>query len=312
MPDAAPLPAPLRGIIPPMVTPLAGRDELDLPGLERLIEHLLGGGVHGLFILGSNGEGPSHSYRLRNELIGRTCEVVAGRVPVLVGITDTSFVESLHVASVAAEAGAAAVVASTPYYFPLTQAELAGYVERLADESPLPLLLYNMPRLTKVAFDPETVARLMQHPRIAGIKDSSGEIEFLRAFVRIAAERPDFTVVVGPERLLPEGLALGIHGGVCGGANLFPEWFVALYDAATRGDTARVQELRTRIARLQEIYTLTQAGSSMLRGVKCALSLRGICSDRPAEPFEPYGEPERSRVAAILEELASIRGHSPA
>src|SRR5947209_12413291 len=85
-------PRPLSGIVPPMITPLQGPDQLDEAGLERLIEHMLVGGVHGLFVLGSSGEAPHLSYRLRRELIERTCRQVAGRVPVLVGITDTSLV----------------------------------------------------------------------------------------------------------------------------------------------------------------------------------------------------------------------------
>src|SRR5580658_8084483 len=96
----------LRGIIPPIVTPLRSRDELDVAGLEGLIEHILAGGVHGLFVLGTTGEAPSLSYRLRRELIERACCQVAGRVPVLVGITDTAFVEAVHLARFAADAGA--------------------------------------------------------------------------------------------------------------------------------------------------------------------------------------------------------------
>ena len=110
-----------------MVTPLRGRDELDLPGLERLIEHILKGGVSGLFILGTTGEGPSLSYQLRRELIQRTCRQVQGRVPVLVGITDTAFVESLDLARQAAAAGAAALVHAPPYYLPEGQPELHEY-----------------------------------------------------------------------------------------------------------------------------------------------------------------------------------------
>src|SRR5690242_18636907 len=107
---------PLTGIIPPMITPLSGRDELDVAGLERLIEHILGGGVNGIFILGTTGEGPSLSYKLRRELIQRVCKQVNHRVPILVGITDTSFVESVTVARSAAESAADAVVVAPPYY----------------------------------------------------------------------------------------------------------------------------------------------------------------------------------------------------
>src|SRR5476651_508579 len=121
----------LNGIIPPMVTPLLDRDVLDVGRLERLIEHILAGGVSGLFILGTTGEGPSLSYRLRRELIERVCGQVKNRVPVLVGITDTAFVEAVHLANFAAEAGAQALVLAPPYYFPNSQPELLEYVQHL-------------------------------------------------------------------------------------------------------------------------------------------------------------------------------------
>src|ERR1700734_2863123 len=109
---------PLRGIIPPLATPLASIDALDVPGLEKLIEHILGGGAHALFILGTTGEGPALSYRLRRELIERVCRQTADRVPVLVGITDTSFVEAVNLAQFAAEAGAKILVLAPPFYYP--------------------------------------------------------------------------------------------------------------------------------------------------------------------------------------------------
>ncbi|HLX70350.1 MAG TPA: dihydrodipicolinate synthase family protein, partial [Verrucomicrobiae bacterium] len=130
---------PLTGIIPPMLTPLRGRDELDVVGLERLIEHIISGGVSGLFILGTTGEGPSLSYRLRRELIERVCKQVNRRVQVLVGITDTSFVESINVARLATQAGADALVAAPPYYLPEAQPELQEYLDHLVSELPLPL-----------------------------------------------------------------------------------------------------------------------------------------------------------------------------
>jgi 4-hydroxy-tetrahydrodipicolinate synthase len=122
-----------------MVTPLRDRDTLDVAGLERLIEHILAGGVHGLFILGTSGEGPSLSYRLRRELIDRVCRQVTGRVPVMVGITDTAYIETLNLARHAAGAGADAVVLAPPYYLPEGQPELREYLGHLAPELPLPL-----------------------------------------------------------------------------------------------------------------------------------------------------------------------------
>ena len=114
-----------------MVTPLRGQDELDVEGLERLVEHMLGGGVHGLFILGTTGEGPSLSYKVRMELIKRICALVNGRVPVLVGITDSSFTESVDLAHYAHDEGASAVVLAAPYYFPARQDDLLRYVQHI-------------------------------------------------------------------------------------------------------------------------------------------------------------------------------------
>ena len=111
---SAQLPQPLRGVIPPLATPLSEHDVLDVDGVDRLVEHVLAGGVHGLFVLGTTGEGPSLSYKLRQELIERVCERVNGRVPVLVGITDSSLAEAVQMANLAADSGAQAVVAAPP------------------------------------------------------------------------------------------------------------------------------------------------------------------------------------------------------
>lgn len=123
---------PLKGIIPPLITPLNSIYELDISGLERLIEHQVSGGVHALFILGTNGEAPSLSHKLRKEFIKKTCELVNHRIPVLVGITDTSFAESLEIANHAGSVGADAVVVAPPYYFPIADEEMVDYFEKWA------------------------------------------------------------------------------------------------------------------------------------------------------------------------------------
>lgn len=303
MPKAT-LPRPLRGVIPPMATPLLDRDRLDLPGLERLIEHILGGGVHGLFILGTTGEAPGLSHRLRCELIERTCEQVAGRVPVLVGITDTSFVESVELAEHAADTGAQAVVLAAPYYFPAGQPELLEYVEHIAAALPLPLFLYNMPSHTKVGFELDTIAQLIQIQNVVGLKDSSGQMIYFHKVRQLAAARPDFAVLIGPEELLAEAVLLGAHGGVCGGANLAPHLYVELYQAAARGDLARVRELHERVMQISAtVYSVGRHGSAYLKGLKCALWCLGICDDFVAEPFQRFRPAERERIRQHVEEL---------
>jgi dihydrodipicolinate synthase/N-acetylneuraminate lyase len=298
---------PLRGIIPPMVTPLLDPDTLDVPGLERLVEHLLGGGVHGLFVLGTTGEGPSLGYRLRKELIERTCRQVNGRVPVLVGITDTACAESVRVAGVADQAGAAATVLAPPYYFSPSQADLLAYLEHLAPQLPLPLFLYNQPGNTKVSFEIDTVRRAADLPGVVGIKDSSASMIYFHRLVALFQGRPDFTLLVGPEELLAEAVLLGGHGGVSGGANLRPRLYVQLYEAARSRDLDRVAALHRQVMQIStRIYALGGPGAGVVKGIKCALSLLGICDDCPAEPFQRFGPPERARIEQELRDLGMM------
>jgi len=303
-----------RGIIPPLITPLLGDDPLDPAGLERLVEHVLADGVHGLFLLGTTGEGPSLSYRLRQEMIERTCRLVRQRVPVLVCISDTSRVESLRIAAWAADAGADAAVAAPPYYAPASQAELQQYFAELATVCPLPLLLYNIPSLTKVRIEPETVRHAMDHPRIVGLKDSSANLCYLHQVLRFRGPRPDWRIFVGDEETLAYAIQAGADGGVNGGANVFPKLLVRFYEAARDGDLVRIERLRALVVRLGDLYRIGQPHAcSGIKGVKCALSLKGICRDLLAAPLQPFEEHERESVRRFLEEvsdeIASLSDH---
>ncbi len=298
--------APLRGIVPPVVTPLVDRDQIDEPGAQRLIEHILAGGVSGLFILGTTGEAPSLSYHLRRQWIDLVCQQVAGRVPVLVGITDTSFVESVALADHAARAGADAVVLSTPYYFPAGQTELTSYTRHIAAELPLPLVLYNMPSLTKVWFEIETLEKLTDLPQIVGVKDSSGDLDYFAKVTALKQLRPDWFVMIGPEALLGQAMELGSDGGVSGGANLAPELFVQFYQAMLVGDRGQAEHLGRQIERLQAIYDVGKYASRHIKATKCGLSLMGLCSDFLAEPFHHFLPPEREKVAAILKDMVPL------
>jgi dihydrodipicolinate synthase/N-acetylneuraminate lyase len=303
---------PLTGIIPPMITPLRGRDELDVAGLERLIEHILAGGVSGLFILGTTGEGPSLSYQLRRELIQRACKQANGRVPILVGITDTSFVESVNVARSAAESGADAVVVAPPYYLPEAQPELQEYLEHLVPELPLPVYLYNMPALTKVHFELETVRRAMDEPRIIGLKDSSGDLNYFKSAAEMIRQRPDWSLLIGPEEKLFDSLQLGGNGGVSGGANLFPTLYVKLVEAHRAGNLPRAQELQCQIQRVSDsFYRIGKYSSSIIKGIKCAASCLGLCNDFMAEPFHRFRAAEaelvKSRLKEIEAELSNLK-----
>ncbi len=293
----------LEGIIPPLITPLLGRDRLDVEGLERLVEHMIAGGIHGLFALGSTGEGPNLSYRLREELVQHLCQIVKGRVPILVSVTDTAFEESLKMSKVAAEAGADAVVLATPYYFPAGQTELIQYVENIVSELALPTMLYNMPSLTKVWFEVETLKTLAAQERILGVKDSSADLKYYSELCALHSLRSDWSFLIGPEDKLIESISLGGNGGVNGGANLFPSLFVDAYNAAVSKDFVRSSLLQRKIEALGEIYTIGHYSSRFIKGTKCAASLLGLCDDSMAEPFNRFYSEDRAKVAAILEKL---------
>jgi len=303
------LPRPLCGIVPPLVTPLSDHDTLDVPGLERLVEHVLAGGVHGLFLLGTSGEAPSLSYRLRRELVGRVCRQVGGRVPVLVGVTDTAMVESLRMARAAADAGAAAVVLAPPPYFPVGQTDLRRYVERIVEDLPLPLFLYNMPSHSKLVFQLEILGELVDSPRIAGLKDSSGDIDYFRAVRRLTAGREDFALLMGPEELLAEAVRSGANGGVCGGANLRPKLYVDLYHAARSADPDAMRRLHEEVLRIsQAVYRSDQNSAGVIKGIKCVLSLLGVCRDVVAPPLHALEPSQQEKIRRALPGLGISAG----
>lgn len=295
---------PLKGVIPPLVTPLKGRDQIDLPALERIIEHVLAGGVHGLFLLGTTGEGPSLSPEAQRMVIKEATKIINKRVPVLVGITDSVFSESVKLAHFAAECGADAVVLAPPYYFPMHQSDLRQYCAAMAREVPLPLFLYNMPSHCKVTFELDTVKQLLQEPNIVGFKDSSAQMLFFNSVVRIAKERPEYAVLMGPEELMGECVLMGGHGGVCGGANLSPRMYVDMYDAAVAGDLRKVNVLQQRMLRLSSlVYSVGIAPSSYLTGLKAAMSMIGLCEARLSEPLTALPADRRATLARHLTDL---------
>lgn len=302
--------SPLSGIIPPLVTPLSGNDTLDVESLENLIEHLIAGGVHGLFILGTTGEEQSLSYRLRQQMIKETCRINNGRLPVLACITDTSIVESANLAKMAADNGVAAVVSAAPYYFATGQPELVEFYEDLLKELPLPLFLYNMPSHVKVNFASNTIRRIAENKNVIGFKDSSANIPYFQSVMYAMRERPDFAMLMGPEEVTGECVMLGAHGGINGGANMFPELYVAMYNAAKEENIAEVRRLQNIIMQISTtIYCVGQHGSSYLKGLKCACSLLGVIKDDfVAAPFHKFNAPERAKIQQALEALPIENG----
>jgi len=294
---------PLKGIIPPMITPLKSNDELDRNGVEKLIEHILGGGVHGLFLLGTNGEGPSLSYRLRKEFLKLSCEIIRGRVPVLVGVTDSSFSGAMEMANYSKSVGVDSIVVAPPFYFPATESEMINYVEKLAAASPLPFVLYNMPMHTKINLTIQTIQRAKELGCI-GVKDSSGDMANLYMMIDAFKEDQNFAVFAGTELYLPDAVMGGAHGAVAGGANVFPELFVDLYNAALVRDHEKITRLRDQIIWLcNTMYVVSPSAARITISFKTALSLLGICSDEMALPLRKLEGADREKIAVYLEEM---------
>ena len=298
------LPRPLRGVVTAMVTPLDPDLNLDQKGLERLVEHLITGGVHGIFILGTTGEAPNLSYDVRFAVIEQTCRLAGTRVPVIVGITDTSHKDAIRMAAKSYECGALAVVAAPPYYFQVSQADLLDYFKRLALESPLPLFLYNAPLNTHHWIEVETVIQLAAETNVAGLKDSGLQMGYFHAVREGVRDRADFSLLVGPDDLLAEAVLMGAHGGMAGGSNVWPRLFIALYEAAAAGDLHRVVALQHHA---MQFDTAIYHSANPLRGLKCALSLLGICSNDLTQPLKPYSQQVRDQVEKYLQAVDVLK-----
>ncbi len=296
--------SPLHGIIPPMVTPLLENGNLDIKGLSRLIKHLCRGGIHGIFLLGTTGEGPSLSHELRKQVISEACAIIKKRIPVLVCITDTSFNESLEIALHAAEAGADYLVVAPPYYFPISQGEMQDYLETLAPRLPLPFLMYNMPSCTKLHLSLETVIKAKELGSI-GIKDSSGNREYLFSLLEEFQRDPTFSIITGNEAFLPELIQKGGCGAVAGGANFFPKLFVALYDACLANNTEAISKHMQRVQWISDtIYDVGKEESKYVKGTKSTLSVMGICDDYAAQPIGRFNATERAQITEFLKDFS--------
>ena len=307
----------LTGLIPPMVTPLDEKRRLDKKGTKNMVNHLLKGGVDGIFLLGTTGEGPHLSYAIREELVKIVCaevrksgRAVAPRPPranisVLVGITETDLDDAVAFASKCKAYGAAAVVAAPPYYFKLTQAECVAWFTEMADRLPLPLVVYDMPAHTDTVIEPATIAKLAAHPNIIAMKDSSSIIALFNKF-RVALEpyAEKFSLFMGPDEAMGEAVLLGADGGVCTGANLWPAQFKAMYLAAKAGDVEKVRRLQ-RFTTMSSylLYGLGQGQIGFLKGVKCALAEMGLIQNVFAAPFTSFEGADRRKVRAALKTL---------
>lgn len=288
----------LRGIIPALATPLREDGRPDEAGLRRLVRYQLDGGVVGFFPCGSTGEGPM----LRDDdwanVIRWVCDEVGGRVPVLAHVADTSTARVNERAKQAVDLGADAVVSTLPFYGIHAGNEPIRFFEAVADASPLPLYIYNVPQRTQVPLSADTLVALSAHPNIHGVKDSA--VDPILHFDLIHRLRnSDFTVLNGSEFFLGASVMMGGDGGLLGICNVAPKQCVELYEAAVRGDIPSVRRLQPIVSDITTIF-FTKPGSSMA-GLKKAMELLGICQNYVSEPYMPTTPEQEVQVRAILE-----------
>lgn len=309
-----PLASPLRGVVPPVCTPLTPSGAVDTGSLARLVEHLIDGGVHGLFALGSSGECAYLTDEQRGTVLDVVVKTADGRVPVLAGAIDTATARVTGHARTAAALGADAVVATAPFYARTHPREIARHFRRVRECSGLPLFAYDIPVSVHTKLSPALVRDLAEEGTLAGLKDSSGDEGGLRKLLvalggragRAGGPVPDFTVLTGSELTVDAALLAGADGVVPGLGNVDPAGYVRLYEAARAGDwglAATEQERLVELFRMVDAGPETEMGrgSSALGAFKAALRLLGVIdSGTTAFPQVPLGPESVARVADLL------------
>lgn len=299
-------PAPLTGVVPPVCTPLTPDREVDVPSLLRLVDHLLAGGVHALFVLGSSSEAAYLRDAQRRLVVEAVTAHVGGQVPVLAGAIDMATPRVLdHVAAVTA-AGADAVVVTAPFYARTHPAEIARHFRLVAAASPVPVIAYDIPVAVHTKLPADVVLDLAADGVLAGLKDSSGDLAAFRAVVTGARGLSGFSVLTGSELLVDAALALGADGSVPGLANVDPHGYVRLDRLCRAGDWERARDEQDRLCALFGLVGVGDparmgGGSSALGAFKAALHLRGVI-DCPAtaEPQVPLSPEEVEQVGKFL------------
>ncbi|MXV63050.1 4-hydroxy-tetrahydrodipicolinate synthase [Natronorubrum sp. JWXQ-INN-674] len=291
------LPEALSGITTPLVTPFEdGSSQIDEDAFTDLIDHLLEAGIDGVFPCGTTGEFASLSREEHSRVVELAVEHVDGEVPVLAGAAATSVHDAVAHAETAAELGADAAVLTPPYFHTANAPEgNQRFLKQVADRSPLPILLYNIPVCTGQRIEPETLAAVATHENVIGIKDSSGDLEY---FLSVLRNTPDeFLMLQGYDALLVPALRMGADGGVNALSNVAPEEYAELYETA---HTERGEELQDAIAPLFDACGSYGFGPA----TKTALEYRGVIpSDAVRPPLVEVPEDGRAAIGESVDGL---------
>jgi dihydrodipicolinate synthase/N-acetylneuraminate lyase len=298
----------IEGVIPALPTPFTSDGQLDESGLARLVQHVITGGVHGLWALGSTSEFPGLDRNQRDRIVEICVQKAEGRVPVIVGVGDLDERVIIKNSEEAERAGASACFATLPYYYTLDSAESVQYLRRIASAVSLPFVFYDNPFSTNVRLSRDAMLEVASIPNLIAIKESSCDF---RRFIEVAetfAGKAPAGLLQGIEQLAGPSLLLG---GACGVvmalASVVPSLFVELYETALKGDVAQLRRLQGKVLRLCRLYEVKGAATdgAFFAGLKAALEVAGVCARHTASPFTEMPPEKMKDVEAIFAECQS-------
>ncbi len=298
-----------KGIVPAMITPLTADEKVNERALRALIRHLIDGGVHAIFPVGTTGEFYGLSADEKREVFEISRDETAGRVPVYGGTGAITTRECIRLVQIAEQSGLDAVSILTPMFISPTQKELIEHYRRIAAETSLPIVLYNNAPKTGITITPATVAELSQVENIVGIKDSSGDFTLTAEYIRLT-RGTGFSVLAGRDTLIHACLAYGGNGAIAACANVAPRLVADIYDRYVAGDVAGSLEAQFTLAPLRLAFTL----GSFPTVIKESLELQGIEAGPCMGPISPMSAEERAQLRKILTGMGVLErgGHGNA
>jgi len=289
----------LSWILPALTTPFASDGSISIADLKHNIQQYNSTGLAGYVVIGSTGESVLLSKPEIEDVLAAVKETASRDKKLVAGTGAESTVETIERTKRAAQLGYDVALVKTPYYYkPAYKPEVyIAHYRRVADESPIPVMLYSVPQFTGVALEPPEVAALSEHPNIIGIKESSGNVQ--RVAEIIANVRPDFQVLVGSAATIYPSLAIGARGAILALGSALPEKCVTLYELFRQGQHEKARELQEVILRASKLI-VSECG---IAGVKYAMDQRGYRGGLPRLPLLPLKDEQKKRVNALLETL---------
>ncbi|WP_147126741.1 dihydrodipicolinate synthase family protein [Shimia ponticola] len=296
-----------EGIYTPLVTPYNDDFSLNEEALEQTVDHLITAGVHGIIVAGTTGEYYAQTHDERLDMMHRVKDLIAGRVPMIVGTGAIRTEDAIAYAEAAKDIGADAILVATPPYAYPTGREIALHALAIDRAANLPAMLYNYPGRMSVNMDEETLDRLGRSPNFCAIKESSGDVNRLHMLAR---DYPHIALSCGMDDQALEFFAWGARSWVCAGSNFAPEAHIALYRAcAVEGDFTKGRAIMSAMLPLMRVL---EQGGKFIQCIKYGLTLRGIDAGPPRKPLQPLNKDDKRELAEVIRTMdraiAAIEG----